>query len=95
MPDRRLLRMPVIAARRSGSRDGRAGAVEEEDAIADVGEHVVRVGAGLDLNVQAGVVDRDRGHGRDRAAQERSVVSYGAARSPATNVSAPSAPPAA
>ena len=45
-----------------------AGPVGQENALAHMGEHLVRVRAGLDLCVQAGVVDRDRDHPGNGAA---------------------------
>ena len=47
------------------------GPVDEEDALADMGEHLVRIRASLDLDVQARVVDRERDHPRKRAAPRK------------------------
>ena len=64
---------PVIASAIGFHRPDDAGPVDEEDAVADVGEDARRLGPRLDLVVQAGGVDRERGHPGERS-HPREVV---------------------
>jgi hypothetical protein len=53
--------------RRSGVPEADESApVEQEDALADMGEHLVCIGTRLDLGMQARLVDRQRDHPRNR-----------------------------